>query len=111
MCCGFRPERPPGWLGVRGHWHSWLGWLLFANPLHDPDSAFRAYRRELFDLFPLEADGDFAHTELVAKATFCTRLVSEVPLSPSPAAVPAADWTGWRNVFARPRFTPVVAHG
>jgi hypothetical protein len=107
VCCGFTAARPPGWLGMRGHWHSWLGWLLFANPLADPDSTFRAYRRELFDLFPVQCDGDFAPTEIVAKAAFCTRLVAEVPLSPTPAAVPAADWAGWARVFRRPEFTPV----
>jgi glycosyltransferase involved in cell wall biosynthesis len=106
VCCGFHPERPRGWLGLRGHRHSWLGWLLFANPLTDPDSAFRLYRRELFALFPLQADGDFVHTEVVAKASFCTKLVAEVPLTPGPAAVPAADWAGWRWVFLRPEFTP-----
>ena len=111
VCCGFKPEKPPGWLGVRGHWHSWLGWVLFANPLADPDSAFRVYRRELFDLFPVECAGDFVHAELVAKAAFCTRLVAEVPLTPSPVPVPTADWSGWRSVFARPTFTPVAAHG
>ena len=106
VCCGFRPEKPPGWLGVAGHDHSWLGWAVFANPLIDPDSAFKVYRRELFDLYPVQTDGDFAHTEVVVKATFCTRLVSEIPLTPSSAPVPAADWAGWWTVFARPVFTP-----
>jgi glycosyltransferase involved in cell wall biosynthesis len=108
VCCGFRPEKPPGWLGVRGHWHSWAGWLLFANPLADPDSAFKLYRRELFDLFPVQSDGDFAHLEVVAKTTFCTKLVAEVPLTPTPNPVPPASWAGWWAVFARPAFTPVV---
>lgn len=107
VCCGFRPEKPQGWLGVRGHWHSWAGWLLFANPLIDPDSAFKLYRRELFDLFPIQSDGDFVHTELVAKATFCTRLVAEIPLTPNTAHAPVCNWVGWWTIFARPMFTPV----
>ena len=106
VCFGFRPEPPPGWLGVRGHAHSWLGWLLYGSPLHDPASAFRVYRRELFELFPVQSAGDFAGTEVVGKAVFCTQLLAEVPLTPSPAAAPASSWAGWWAVFARPLFTP-----
>ncbi|MFO0851194.1 MAG: glycosyltransferase family 2 protein [Gemmataceae bacterium] len=103
---GYPPAAAPGWLGFREHRRAWLAWMAFGNPLHDPDCALRVYRRSVFDKFPIQSDGGFVHTELVAKLVFTTHLLDEVTLSPSPAAVPSPDWADFGRVFRDPQFTP-----
>jgi glycosyltransferase involved in cell wall biosynthesis len=97
-------------------WYSWGEWWyktrvawVFGVPLADVNSAFKLYRTAFLKRFPIQSDGDFVHTELVAKATFLTSIMDEVPLTepPNQDLVPplgpvAADR---REVFRRPKFT------
>jgi hypothetical protein len=105
---GYPPAPSPGWLGAREHFKAWVAWVVFGNPLHDPGCALRVYRRSVFDKFPIQSDGGFVHTELVAKLVFTTHLLDEVTLSPTPAAVPASDWSDFWRVLRNPEFTAPV---
>jgi hypothetical protein len=71
-------------------------------------STFKLFRTDFLRRFPIQSDGDFVHTELVAKATFLTSIMDEVPLTPQPDAVPPpADisWGELLRVFRDPQFT------
>src|SRR4030095_5670994 len=68
---------------------------------------FRRDRTCFLRRFPIQSDGDFVHTELVAKATFLTSIMDEVPLTPKPDPVPPLGPTAEdsRRVFRDPEFT------
>jgi dolichol-phosphate mannosyltransferase len=56
-----------------------LHWLA-GLPTHDATNAFRAYRREVLEEFPIESQGGFAYSlELTAKAYAAGRRITEVP--------------------------------
>lgn len=100
------PFQPlPGWLGFREHWRSWIAWVVFADPLTDPNCAFKLFRKSILDRFPIQSDGEFVHVELIAKATFLTCLMDEVPLTPRPDPQPPTWWGEFWKVFRDPRFT------
>ena len=69
------------WYGTR------VGWV-FGVPLADVNSAFKLWRTSFLRRFPIQSDGDFVHTELVAKATFLTSIMDEVPLTKRPDPLP-----------------------
>jgi glycosyltransferase involved in cell wall biosynthesis len=100
------PLQPsPTWLGWREARYRWLVGWLFGVPLADVNSAFKLYRTAFLRRFPIQSDGDFVHTELVAKATFLTSIMDELPLTPKPDAepVPSVRSELWR-VFRHPDF-------
>lgn len=78
--------------------HPWHGWpayryrvrtrWVYGVPLADVNSCFKLYRTAFLKRFPIQSDGDFVHTELVAKATFLTSIMDEMLLTPKPDAVP-----------------------
>lgn len=103
---GLPLEPLPGWLGLREHRRSWLAWGVFADPLTDPNCAFKLFRRSVFDKFPIQCDGEFVHVELIAKATFTTCLMDEVLLTPKPDPIPKARWGEFWRLFRRPEFYP-----
>jgi glycosyltransferase involved in cell wall biosynthesis len=96
----------PAWPGLREVLRSWLVWAVFGDPLCDPNSAFKLFRKALFDKFPVQSDGDFVHVELVAKATFVTALIDELPLTPKPDRGPPTWWGEFWKVIRDPQFTP-----
>src|SRR5262245_43117416 len=62
------PRDPlPGWLGVKALWYARLMRLVFGVHIVDVDSAFKLFRREVFDRIPIQSDGTFAHAEIIAK--------------------------------------------
>lgn len=95
-------------------WHGWdqfwfrtrVGWV-YGVPLADVNSCFKLFRTAFLKRFPIQSDGDFVHTELVAKATFLTSIMDEVPLTPKPDPVPPLGPTAQdsRRVFRDPQFT------
>jgi glycosyltransferase involved in cell wall biosynthesis len=110
------PVEPlPGWLG----WHAWRAHVrarvLFGLRVRDVYCPFRLYRREVFERIPIQSDGPFAQVEVLAKANFLGRVMTETPVrhQPPPAETPAeaaaarrqerADF--WR-VFGHPEFRP-----
>jgi glycosyltransferase involved in cell wall biosynthesis len=97
-------EKIPGWLGFREHARAWALWLTMGVPLHDPNSAFKVFRRSLFDRFPIQSDGDFVHAEIFAKLTFLSVLVDETLLTPDPSPPPHADWRDCWTVLTDAKF-------
>ncbi len=95
-------------------WHGWgefwyktrVSWI-YGIPLADVNSCFKLFRTAFLKRFPIQSDGDFVHTELVAKATFLTSIMDEVPLTPKPNPVPPSGDTSadGRKVFRDPKFT------
>jgi glycosyltransferase involved in cell wall biosynthesis len=106
------PKHPsPSWLGGREAFYGWVVRWLFGVPLADVNSAYKLYRTAFLRRFPIQSDGDFVHTELVAKATFLTSIMDEIPLSPATAAEPAppSRWKEMWLVFTNPDFGAPVA--
>jgi dolichol-phosphate mannosyltransferase len=144
LATGCRHWRPlPGWLWVLGGlWHGllrllfgapwparhgWLGWhgfgrrlvarWIFGVRVHDPECSFRLFRRAIFARIPIQSDGAFAQVEILAKANFLGKLMTEEPVSYSPPDQPeeAVDSPAreklrsetWR-LFNDPDFGPPV---
>lgn len=103
---GLPLEASPTWLGLGETVRTWVLWFLFADPLHDPFSAFKLFRKSVFEKFPVQCDGEFAHVEVIAKATFTTCLIDEIPLTPNPTAIPRPTWSEFGKLFFSPEFTP-----
>ena len=98
-------ESPP-WYGWGEWWYrARVGWV-FGVPLADVNSAFKLYRTAFLKRFPIQSDGDFVHTELVAKATFLTSIMDEVPITPKSEPLPPLGPLGAdkRKVFRTPEF-------
>ena len=87
------------WYRVRRSW-------VYGVPLADVNSCFKLFRTSFLKRFPIQSDGDFVHTELVAKATFLTSIMDEVPLTPKPDPIPPLGDTGADSsrVFGDPQF-------
>jgi glycosyltransferase involved in cell wall biosynthesis len=106
-------------------WRGWAEWrravwlrLLFGLRLADVSSAFKLFRRTIFDQLPIQSDGQFVHGEIIAKATFLGCLIGEVPigrLGGNFKGVAETDPQGVsytaeaRRVFRNPTFTPLPA--
>jgi len=98
-------ETPP-WYGWDEWWHRIRVSWVYGVPLADVNSAFKLYRTDFLRRFPIQSDGDFVHTELVAKATFLTSIMDEVPLTPKESPLPALQLNSddERKVFRDPQF-------
>jgi len=102
---GLQLEAAPAWLGVRGTLYRWFAKCAFGVPLADVNSKFKLFRTSFLCRFPIQSDSDFVHTELVAKATFLTSIMDEVPLTPAEAVPPPASvWKDFWRVFQSPDF-------
>lgn len=101
---GLSLPKLPGWLGFQEHFRSWWAWFIFADPMTDPNCGLKVMRKSLFDSFPIQCNGDTVHLEIVAKATFITTLMDEIPLSPKSAAIPKARWDEAYQLFVSPKF-------
>ncbi|MBA4190700.1 MAG: hypothetical protein C0467_22170 [Planctomycetaceae bacterium] len=97
----------PAWHGWDQFWYRTRVSWIYGVPLSDVNSCFKLFRTAFLKRFPIQSDGDFVHTELVAKATFLTSIMDEVPLTPKSDAIPAIGDTATdsRRVFKRPEFT------
>jgi glycosyltransferase involved in cell wall biosynthesis len=87
--------------------------FLFGVHLRDADCCFKLFRRSIFRRIPIQSDGSFVHTEIVAKANFLGCLITEVPVryEPPPCAGSPEDSTAIRRaeafrVFRHPNFGP-----
>lgn len=103
---GLQLQPLPAWQGLRDHvYGAVVGWV-FGVPLADVNSTFKLYRTSFLRRVPIQSDGDFVHAELVAKATFLTSIMDEIPLTPAvptDRAVPSVWGEMWR-VFTDPDF-------
>ena len=111
LALGLPIEPLPGWYGFGEHLRAWKAWVVYGVPLHDPHCGFKLFRRSFLDRFPIQCDGDLVHIELVAKSTFLTALMDELPLSPKPDAIPKAVWDrkDRKELWGRPRFWKPMA--
>jgi hypothetical protein len=104
---GMPMHEPVPWHGWREFWYrSRVGWV-YGVPMADVNSCFKLFRTSFLRRFPIQSDGDFVHAELVAKATFLTSIMDEVPLTPKPDPVPPIGDTSADSstVFGDPQFT------
>jgi glycosyltransferase involved in cell wall biosynthesis len=109
------PQEPlPGWLGWRGYAAHALARVLFGLRVGDVGCAFRLHRRQVFERLPIQADGDFALVEVLAKANFLGCVMTEEPVTHRPREREAREkeqrrrqaWREARKVFLRPEFAP-----
>ncbi|HYH63386.1 MAG TPA: hypothetical protein VD866_01675, partial [Urbifossiella sp.] len=107
LFAGMKLEPAETWPGFRGKLYgTFVGWV-FGVPLVDVGSTFKLFRTDFLRRFPIQSDGDFVHTELVAKATFLTSIMDEVPLTPqtdSPVPRGRVSWGELLRVFSDPQF-------
>jgi glycosyltransferase involved in cell wall biosynthesis len=106
---GLGLEPLPGWLGAREHLYRLLCRAVFALRLQDVNCVYRLCRRDIFARIPIQSEGDFVHTEVLAKANFLAcYLNDEVTVShrPREGAVRERMWQDGYRVFARPDFGP-----
>lgn len=81
---GYEREPVPGWLGWKSHLYARFAQTLFGVQLIDVESAFKLFRREVIAAFPIQSDGPFVHTEIIAKANFRTCWLDEIPIGAQP---------------------------
>jgi glycosyltransferase involved in cell wall biosynthesis len=108
---GLSLEPLPGWLGWREYLYRTLCRVVFALRLQDINCVYRLCRREIFARIPIQSDGDFVHTEVLAKANFLGCYLNDevtVTHQPRPGAVRERMWKDGRCVFAHPDFGPPV---
>lgn len=75
----------PAWLGWKRHLGALMARLLFGVRYRDPGCPFRLLRREILERMPIQSNGPFVHTEILAKANFLGCLLGEeMPLSSQP---------------------------
>jgi glycosyltransferase involved in cell wall biosynthesis len=102
------PAPLPGWLGWRDHAYRWLCRAVFGLRLQDLKCFFTLCRREILTQLPIQSDGPFVQTEILAKANFLACLIAEeAPVTHAPRGDdgrPPNWWSeGWL-VFTRPEF-------
>jgi glycosyltransferase involved in cell wall biosynthesis len=106
---GLRLEPLPGWLGGREHLYRLLCRAVFALRLQDINCVYRLCRRDIFARIPIQSEGDFVHTEILAKANFLGCYLNDeitIPYRPREGVVRERMWQDGRRVFARPDFGP-----
>jgi glycosyltransferase involved in cell wall biosynthesis len=112
LFAGMKLEKPEAWPGFRNRLYGFFTGWVFGVPMVDVNCPFKLYRTAFLRRVPIQADGDFVHTELVAKATFLTCIMDEVPLTPQPdAPIPRShiSWGELLGVFSDPVFAHPAA--
>jgi glycosyltransferase involved in cell wall biosynthesis len=107
---------PVCWRGWSGSGRRWLARWLFGVRVHDPECAFRLYRRSVFRRIPIQSEGELAQVEILAKANFLGCLMDEVPVAHRAPERPAGRtraqrrqfWRDLRRVFKDPDFGPAA---
>lgn len=99
----------PGWLGAPSLAYQKVIRTLFGVRIRDVDSPFKLFRRSIFERIPLQADGQFVHAEILAKANFLSCLMDEAILDiPATWQPDPTRWAELRQVFREPDFGPAV---
>jgi len=112
---GLKREPLPGWLGTKQLIYNRAMRTLFGVHIDDVESAFKLFRREIFDRIPIQSNGIFVHTEIVAKATFMTCWMDEIEIG-AQGGVPVESltvpfslserWKDLRRLLTNPDFGP-----
>ena len=100
VVCGSRESKAQGW--KRRQFFS-VAYQLYGLWMQDPDCPMRLYRREMFDRIPIQSLGAFAQIEILAKANFESRLMTEVHIE-GPHTDPARTSKDFWKVLNRPDF-------
>lgn len=110
---GMWPEPPKGYLGPAETRYWYRTRLQFGLRLGDPNSRFKLFRRHVFDRIVIQSDGEFVHTELLAKANFLGTLMDEMVLADTCVPGDLHEMSADRAVvFKSPRFhSPVPTPG
>jgi hypothetical protein len=93
--------------------------MIFGVHLTDPACPFKLFRREIFDRIPIQSKGSFVHIEILAKANFLGKLMTEVAVKGQRSEVTSRRsqvgsqrYSGkWRDawlVFRDPDFGPAI---
>jgi glycosyltransferase involved in cell wall biosynthesis len=115
LATGYRVGSSPTPRSPTGFAARWLLRWSFGVRLRDVDCAFKLFRRQIFARIPIQSDGTFAQTEIIAKANFLGCLMTEVPVRyRSPGGADATKWRDtpgqvWgdrKRVFQEPDFGP-----
>lgn len=106
LFAGMPINEPPAWHGWPAYRHRVRSKWVYGVPLADVNSCFKLFRTAFLKRFPIQSDGDFVHTELVAKATFLTSIMDELPLTAKADAIPILGETSEdrKRVFYEPEF-------
>jgi hypothetical protein len=75
VVCGSRKSKETGW--KRRQFFS-VAYQIYGIWMQDPDCPMRLYRKEMFDRLPIQSFGSFAQIEILAKANFQSKLMTEV---------------------------------
>jgi glycosyltransferase involved in cell wall biosynthesis len=115
IVCGYREVRPRSLVERVADWfRARVVRSVFAVHVRDADCGIRLFRRAVLRRIPIQSNGRFADTEILAKANFMNVLVDEVPVSDRPPG--SRVGRGMREpfgqtlreacrVFWRPQFT------
>lgn len=100
LVCGTRESTAKGW--KRRQFFS-ATYQIFGLWMQDPQCPMRLYRREMFERIPIQSVGSFAQVEILAKANFESKLMTEVPID-GPANDQARSSKDFWKVLNHPNF-------
>ncbi len=104
----------PGWQGWKEYLYRLLIRVVFAVRSMDLNCYFVLCRREIFSRLPIQSDGSFAQTEILAKANFLGYLIGvgeEIPITyrPREGDRRRTDWfVDFNRVRGDPDFSAVA---
>jgi len=100
VVCGSRESKAKGW--KRRQFFS-VAYQLYGLWMQDPECPMRLYRREMFDRIPIQSLGAFAQIEILAKANFESKLMTEVTIE-GPNTDPTRTSKDFWKVLNHPDF-------
>jgi glycosyltransferase involved in cell wall biosynthesis len=116
LVAGYRVSKPAR---IRTRWDRFK-WrfivrIFFGVRLKDVDCAFKLFRREIFARIPIQSNGTFAPTEILAKANFLGKMITEVAVeyreNSDTESTRPGYWNRWRDaqrVFFHPDFGSAI---
>jgi len=102
IVAGVRESKVKGW--QRRQFFS-KAYQLFGLWLQDPECGMKLYRREVFDRLPIQSRGSFVQIEILAKANFQSRILTEVVIE-GPVTEPEKVGADFWKVLNNPNFGP-----
>ena len=102
IVAGVRKSKVAGWR--RRQFFS-KAYQLFGIWMQDPECGMKLYRREIFSRLPLQSKGSFVQIEILAKANFQSRLLTEVEIDGPEADAGVVNHDFWK-VLNGPDFGP-----
>ncbi len=100
LVCGMRENKVAGW--KRRQFFS-TAYQIFGLWMQDPECPMRLYRREMFERIPIQSTGAFAQIEILAKANFESKLMTDVVIE-GPSHDSARNSKDFWKVLNSPNF-------